>query len=149
MARVSRKDEFVLINLRNRARAPSGRQVLKPWRVRWNLVAPQSNAAARFGVLNRQAQAVQLCDGGNEAEPEAAARRMAALLDAVKAAQHDVAIRLGDARPGVGHFNAEPIIPAKNAQRYPAARGGVLDCVVDEVAHGLEQQARVARHLSG
>src|SRR6266849_7632241 len=103
-----------------------GGRVPRPWRVRRNLIAPQRHAAAGVGVLDRQVQAVQLCDGGNEAEPEAAARRVAALLDPVKAAQHDVAIRLGDARARVGHFNAEPIIPAKNAQRYPAAAGVYL-----------------------
>ncbi len=90
---------------------------------------------------------VQPCDSSDETKSEAAARRMAALLDAVEAAQHDVAIRLGDARPGVGHFDAELIIPAKNAQHDPPTRGRVFDCVVDEIAHRLEQQAWVARHL--
>jgi hypothetical protein len=90
---------------------------------------------------------MQPCDGGDEAEAKAAARRAPALFDPVESPQHRVPLRFGNARARIADLDAETVFTAHGAQRDPSAGRRELDGVIDEIADRLEQQARVAGHF--
>src|SRR3954451_20089983 len=92
---------------------------------------------------------MQLRDGSHEAQSEAASRRGAGFFDAVKAPQHSFALPLRNAGAGITDFETNPVACVENPERHPAVRRRVLDCIVDEIAESLEEQARITCGFGG
>src|SRR5437763_11464162 len=111
-------------------------------------VAPQPDAAAGSRVFDREVEPMQLCDGGDETEAEAAARRMPALLDPMEAPQHRITLGFGNAGTRVAHFDAEPVARLECTQGNATSSRRELDRVIDKVADRFEHQARVAGNLN-
>src|SRR5207245_5603873 len=100
-------------------------------------LARESHAAARLGRLDRETQTVQLRDGRDETQAQAASGRMTALFPAIKAPQHRLALRLRNSGPGITDFDPEAALRAEGAHLDVPPGGRELDRVVPRVADRL------------
>src|SRR5690348_1398606 len=88
--------------------------------------------------------AVQFRDSGYEAETEAVAGAVAAVLETIKTAQHVVAFRARDPGSAVGNRQYRTIGARRDANRHLARTAAMLDRVVDEIGQGVEQEIAIA-----
>ena len=105
-------------------------------------LAPDADPAAVAGG--------DVLDDG-QAEPRAAVRPAAAVVDAVEAFEDAVGVGGGDADAGVGDGDLDVVVlavrPGVGGDDDPGARVGVDDGVLDQVADGGAELAGVAEHL--
>src|SRR6478672_6711241 len=102
---------------------------------------------AIWAGMNRQTEAMQLDDRSNKIEAEADAGRISDLVGTIEPPQHRVALIFGNAATGVGDAHDAFVLAAQQFNVDPAAFGGKLDGVVDEVGDRFDQQIPVAAHL--
>src|SRR5271169_551082 len=105
-------------------------------RDRWRKMKrdPQTGRVVRHFDMG----AVQFGDSRYEAEAEAVARAVAAVLEAIKAPQHVAAFGARDPGSAVGDRQHRTIGARRDADRHLARTAAVLDRVVDEIGQGVE-----------
>src|SRR5689334_9025944 len=91
-----------------------------------------------------EAEAVQLDDGGHQAETEAQPGVAAALLGAVEAPTDELALICRDARAGIAHAHDSLVTNAPHRQFHTAALRRELHRIVDKIRDRLEQEIAVA-----
>ena len=103
----------------------------------------QLDSKPRRVVEHFDAGTVKAGHGGDEAEAETIARRAAAALEAIEAPEHVQMLVRGDARSVVRNGDHGSTIIAADGDGHLTGRAPVLDGVVDEVGHGVEQEVAV------
>src|SRR5580704_3271746 len=103
----------------------------------------QLDSKPRRVVEHIDAGTVKAGHGGDEAEAETIARRAAAALEAIEAPEHVQMLVRGDARSVVRNGDHGSTIIAADGDGHLTRRAPVLDGVVDEIGHGVEQEVAV------
>src|SRR5262249_34773437 len=106
--------------------------------------AELEDGAAAGGVFNRGAAAVGLDDRAHEAEAEAEPALGTTEVTTVEALPDARLLGRGDAGAGVAYSQNGDAVARGGADLDPAAVGGVLDGIVDQVGDGLAQAGGVA-----
>ena len=106
----------------------------------------KSKLQSRGVVGHLDASAVKAGNRGDQTEAEPIAGRAAATFQPVKALENLLALVDGDSRPIIGDRNDGAAIVLRDLDRYLTGVTAVLDRVVDEIGHGIEQKVPVARN---
>src|ERR1700704_3676103 len=101
-------------------------------------IRPENDATPGGGVFDGEMEFMQRRDGRHKAQTEAGAGYCAGSINAVKASQHGVALFRRNAGAGIADFDTNPVARCDNAHSHRAARWGILDPILDEIADGLE-----------
>src|SRR5262249_43001957 len=99
---------------------------------------PQLEPGRVVGHLD--ASAVQAGDGGDDAEPEPVARRVAPALEAIEALEDVLTLLDRNPRPMIRDRDDGVTLAAIDLDGDPAPGSAMLDCVVDEIGDGVEQE---------
>ncbi len=91
---------------------------------------------------------MQTSHGCDHAQAQTVARRMPTGLGAVQAAEHRFALGFRNAGAVITHADTRALWPRGHVHLNPAAIRGKLDGVVEQVAHRIEQQLRIATQHS-
>src|SRR6202040_2611627 len=92
------------------------------------------------GGVQRQSKAMQLYDGRDEAQAQACALRIPALVGSVEAPHDDVTLVFADPRTGVANPNDVFASAADRGNVDASARRREFDRIVDQIDHRLEQK---------
>lgn len=89
---------------------------------------------------------MELGNGRNQGQTETATGRGAAVLKPVEAAENLLALRLGDAGPGVGHRQPRTLCHHRQPQGDGGTGRRMADGILDQIDEHLRQEVAVAGH---
>src|SRR5215475_9605122 len=84
-----------------------------------------------------------------QAEAQTVAGGAATAFQPVEALEDLLTFVSGNSRPVIGNRNGGTAIVSPDLHRYPTGFTAMLDRIVDEIGHGVEQQISVARYEYG
>src|SRR2546428_6665926 len=109
----------------------------------------KSELQSRGVVVHLDASAVEASNGCDQTETQPMAGRPATAFQSVKALENLLTLAGRDSRPVIGDRNDGAAIVLRYLDRYLAGVAAVLDRVVNEIGHGIEQEVAVARNQHG
>ena len=84
-------------------------------------------------------------DGTDKTEAEPVSGGEAISLEAIKALEDALTFIGGNSRPIIGNRNCGAVVALSDLHRHLAGVAAVLDGIVDEIGHRVEQEVPVAR----